>query len=222
MKELAKMKVNWKIENNLLWWKSKVKLIEKSQGKRKEKSKQKQGISLVTLKVILFIVKTTAIKTLLKLKWTKKMAIQLVVVVQILVENTKVVATTAAMLSHRISMSMIRIRCWTLPRCSVSLSHFSLYFCIFKLFAENFTSKTAYWNRDPSTAAAANPLFGSPFGAAGLGLLPGTGGASGSSGNANDRFSMSHQQQQQQQHQNTMAVAASQAASLAGIHPASE
>lgn len=56
----------------------------------------------------------------------------------------------------------------------------------------------AYWGgRDPSTAAAAaaaaaNPLFGSPFGAAGLGMLP---------TNASDRSFMGHQQQQQQQQQ---------------------
>lgn len=49
----------------------------------------------------------------------------------------------------------------------------------------------AYWGRDPS-AAAANPLFGTPFGAS-LGMLP-TGAS-----NANDRFAMGHQQQQQQQ-----------------------
>lgn len=88
---------------------------------------------------------------------------------------------------------------------------FHVYVCLF----------TAYWGRDPNAAAAAaaaNPLFGTPFGAAaaaGLGMIPGA------TSNANDRYSMSHQQQQQHQ-QNTMSVAASQAASLAGLHPASE
>ncbi|ETN68087.1 hypothetical protein AND_000075 [Anopheles darlingi] len=72
----------------------------------------------------------------------------------------------------------------------------------------------AYWGRDPSAmaaAAASNPLFGSQFAMPGGlgGLMPNAGS---SSGGANDRFSMSHQ------HQNTMAVAASQAASLAGLH----
>lgn len=75
---------------------------------------------------------------------------------------------------------------------------------------------TAYWGRDSTQAAAAasSQLFGSPFGAAaaGLGLLPGTGGSN------NDRYSMNNHQH----HQNTMAVAASQAASLAGLHPASK
>ena len=75
----------------------------------------------------------------------------------------------------------------------------------------------AYWGRDSNAAAAAaaasNQLFGSPFGAAaaGLGLLPGSANATG-----NDRYSMNNH------HQNTMAVAASQAASLAGLHPASK
>lgn len=41
-------------------------------------------------------------------------------------------------------------------------------------------------------SAAANPLFGTPFGA-GLGMLPT------SAANSNDRYSMGHQQQQQQQ-----------------------
>ncbi|XP_031616444.1 bromodomain adjacent to zinc finger domain protein 2B isoform X2 [Contarinia nasturtii] len=81
----------------------------------------------------------------------------------------------------------------------------------------NAASLFAYWGRDPS-AATANPLFGTPFGA-GLGMLP-TGAS-----NANDRFTMGHQQQQQQQAQQqqnaTMNAAASQAASLAGLHPAS-
>uniref|UniRef100_W4VRC8 Putative toutatis n=1 Tax=Corethrella appendiculata TaxID=1370023 RepID=W4VRC8_9DIPT len=73
----------------------------------------------------------------------------------------------------------------------------------------------AYWGRDPTAmaaAAASNPLFGSHFGAAGgLGLLPNAGGGS---SNTNDRFSGLPQH-------NTMAVAASQAASLAGLHSAS-
>lgn len=79
-------------------------------------------------------------------------------------------------------------------------------------------SITAYWGRDSSAAqaaaAASSQLFGSPFGAAaaGLGLLPGSGGSN------NDRYSMNNHQH----HQNTMAVAASQAASLAGLHPASK
>ncbi|XP_055319617.1 bromodomain adjacent to zinc finger domain protein 2B isoform X4 [Sitodiplosis mosellana] len=82
----------------------------------------------------------------------------------------------------------------------------------------NAASLFAYWGRDPS-AATANQLFGTPFGA-GLGMLP-TGAS-----NANDRFAMGHQQQQQQQAQQqqqnaTMNAAASQAASLAGLHPAS-
>ena len=62
-----------------------------------------------------------------------------------------------------------------------------------------------------AAAAASNPLFGSHFGA-GLGGLMQNAAAAG----ANDRFSMSHP------HHNTMAVAASQAASLAGLHSASE
>lgn len=82
---------------------------------------------------------------------------------------------------------------------------------------------SAYWGRDPASAAAAasNPLFNSQFNAAaaaGLGLLQNPASA------ANDRYSIaaaaaaaaSHH------HQNTMAVAASQAASLASLHPASE
>ncbi|XP_061518779.1 uncharacterized protein LOC1277930 isoform X8 [Anopheles gambiae] len=71
----------------------------------------------------------------------------------------------------------------------------------------------AYWGRDPSAMAAAvsNPLFGSQFGMPGGlgGLMPNAGSGSGS---GNDRFAMSHH------NQNTMAVAASQAASLAGLH----
>lgn len=63
--------------------------------------------------------------------------------------------------------------------------------CCFYHFDVDFSFRTAYWGRDPS-AAAANPLFGTPFGA-GLGMLP-TGAS-----NANDRFAMGHQQQQQQQ-----------------------
>lgn len=59
------------------------------------------------------------------------------------------------------------------------------------VFFSPFTLSSAYWGRDPS-AAAANPLFGAPFGA-GMGMLP-TGAS-----NANDRFAMGHQQQQQQQ-----------------------
>ncbi|XP_044248788.2 bromodomain adjacent to zinc finger domain protein 2B isoform X4 [Drosophila takahashii] len=83
----------------------------------------------------------------------------------------------------------------------------------------------AYWGRDPTGAAAAaasNPLFNSQFNAAaaaGLGLLPQAGGAS-----ANDRYSMAAAAAAAagaHHHQNTMAVAASQAASLAGLHPAS-
>lgn len=85
-------------------------------------------------------------------------------------------------------------------------------------------SLIAYWGRDSSAAAAAaaasNPLFGSPFGAAaaaaGLGLLPGAS----TGGSSNDRYSQA--MSNHQHHQNTMAVAASQAASLAGLHPASE
>lgn len=105
-----------------------------------------------------------------------------------------------------------------------------LFICLFV----SFCSLAAYWGRD-SNAAAASQLFGSPFGAAaaGLGLLPGTGGGAGSSGGGNsggagsssggggsnnDRYSMNNHQH----HQNTMAVAASQAASLAGLHPASK
>ncbi|XP_032572735.1 uncharacterized protein LOC6608685 isoform X4 [Drosophila sechellia] len=83
----------------------------------------------------------------------------------------------------------------------------------------------AYWGRDPTGAAAAaasNPLFNSQFNAAaaaGLGLLPQAGGAT-----ANDRYSMAAAAAAAagaHHHQNTMAVAASQAASLAGLHPAS-
>ncbi|XP_043948256.2 bromodomain adjacent to zinc finger domain protein 2B isoform X2 [Drosophila biarmipes] len=83
----------------------------------------------------------------------------------------------------------------------------------------------AYWGRDPTGAAAAaasNPLFNSQFNAAaaaGLGLLPQAGGAS-----ANDRYNMAAAAAAAagaHHHQNTMAVAASQAASLAGLHPAS-
>lgn len=60
-------------------------------------------------------------------------------------------------------------------------------------------------------AAVSNPLFGSQFGMPGGlgGLMPNAGTGSGS---GNDRFAMSHH------NQNTMAVAASQAASLAGLH----
>lgn len=108
---------------------------------------------------------------------------------------------------------------------------------------------TAYWGRDGSAAAAAaaasSQLFGSPFGAAaaGLSLIPGATGVAGTSGGgggsgsgaggsgsagggsgssnagANDRYSS---MANHQHHQNTMAVAASQAASLAGLHPASK
>ncbi|KPU75747.1 uncharacterized protein Dana_GF12391, isoform B [Drosophila ananassae] len=83
----------------------------------------------------------------------------------------------------------------------------------------------AYWGRDPTGAAAAaatNPLFNSQFNAAaaaGLGLLPNAAGAA-----ANDRYSMAAAAAAAagaHHHQNTMAVAASQAASLAGLHPAS-
>ncbi|XP_059224803.1 bromodomain adjacent to zinc finger domain protein 2B isoform X2 [Stomoxys calcitrans] len=82
----------------------------------------------------------------------------------------------------------------------------------------------AYWGRDPASAAAAatNPLFNAQFNAAaaaGLGLLPNpTGG-----GSANDRYSMAAAAAAAaagHHHQNTMAVAASQAASLASLHPA--
>lgn len=80
----------------------------------------------------------------------------------------------------------------------------------------------AYWGRDPSAAAAAsaNPLFNAQFNAAaaaGLGLLP-------NPSAANDRYSMAAAAAAAagHHHQNTMAVAASQAASLAGLHPASE
>ncbi|XP_030388198.1 uncharacterized protein LOC115634529 isoform X2 [Scaptodrosophila lebanonensis] len=83
----------------------------------------------------------------------------------------------------------------------------------------------AYWGRDPTGAAAAaasNPLFSSQFNAAaaaGLGLLPNAGAAAA----ANDRYSMAAAAAAAagHHHQNTMAVAASQAASLAGLHPAS-
>ncbi|XP_055539532.1 uncharacterized protein LOC129726625 isoform X4 [Wyeomyia smithii] len=72
----------------------------------------------------------------------------------------------------------------------------------------------AYWGRDPSAmaaAAASNQLFGSQFGMPGGlgGLMPN---AAATSGGGSDRYSMSHS------HPNTMAVAASQAASLAGLH----
>lgn len=81
----------------------------------------------------------------------------------------------------------------------------------------------AYWGRDPTAAAAAsgNPLFNAQFNAAaaaGLGLLP-------NPNAANDRYSMAAAAAAAaagHHHQNTMAVAASQAASLAGLHPASE
>ncbi|XP_037903201.1 bromodomain adjacent to zinc finger domain protein 2B isoform X3 [Hermetia illucens] len=79
----------------------------------------------------------------------------------------------------------------------------------------------AYWGREPSAAAAAaasNSLFSSQFGAAaaaGLGLLP-------NPNSNNDRYSMAAAAAAAagHHHQNTMAVAASQAASLAGLHPA--
>ncbi|XP_073812238.1 bromodomain adjacent to zinc finger domain 2B toutatis isoform X12 [Musca autumnalis] len=82
----------------------------------------------------------------------------------------------------------------------------------------------AYWGRDPASAAAAasNPLFNAQFNAAaaaGLGLLPNPGGG----GSANDRYSMAAAAAAAaagHHHQNTMAVAASQAASLASLHPA--
>ncbi|XP_055641579.1 uncharacterized protein LOC129778600 isoform X3 [Toxorhynchites rutilus septentrionalis] len=75
----------------------------------------------------------------------------------------------------------------------------------------------AYWGRDQSAmaaAAASNPLFGSQFGMPGGlgGLMPNAAAAAAASGNGSDRFQMSHS------HPNTMAVAASQAASLAGLH----
>lgn len=96
--------------------------------------------------------------------------------------------------------------------------YFTVYICGWILTWRFFLYKiVAYWGRDSTAAAAAaaasNQLFGSHFGAAaaGLGLLPGAGAAS-----ANDRYSMNNH------HQNTMAVAASQAASLAGLHPASK
>ena len=86
---------------------------------------------------------------------------------------------------------------------------------------------SAYWGRDPTTAAAAaaNPLFNAQFNAAaaaGLGLLPNPTAAAAA---ANDRYSMAAAAAAAaagHHHQNTMAVAASQAASLAGLHPASE
>ncbi|XP_058453009.1 uncharacterized protein LOC131431358 isoform X3 [Malaya genurostris] len=77
----------------------------------------------------------------------------------------------------------------------------------------------AYWGRDPSAmaaAAASNQLFGSQFGMPGGlgGLMPNAAAAAAAaaSGGGSDRYSMSHS------HPNTMAVAASQAASLAGLH----
>ncbi|XP_055614522.1 spidroin-1-like, partial [Uranotaenia lowii] len=76
-----------------------------------------------------------------------------------------------------------------------------------------------YWGRDPSAmaaAAASNPLFGSQFAMPGGlgGLMPNAAAAAAAaaSGSGSDRFPMSHS------HPNTMAVAASQAASLAGLH----
>ncbi|EAT46809.1 AAEL002037-PA [Aedes aegypti] len=76
----------------------------------------------------------------------------------------------------------------------------------------------AYWGRDPSAmaaAAASNPLFGSQFAMPGGlgGLMPNAAAAAAAaSGGGTDRYQMSHS------HPNTMAVAASQAASLAGLH----
>lgn len=63
-----------------------------------------------------------------------------------------------------------------------------------------------------AAAAASNPLFGSQFAMPGGlgGLMPNAAAAGGGAGS--DRYQMSHS------HPNTMAVAASQAASLAGLH----
>lgn len=93
------------------------------------------------------------------------------------------------------------------------------------MFIVNFQFVLAYWGRDPTAAAAAaaNPLFNAQFNAAaaaGLGLLPNPNATA-----ANDRYSMAAAAAAAaagHHHQNTMAVAASQAASLAGLHPASE
>lgn len=66
-----------------------------------------------------------------------------------------------------------------------------------------------------AAAAASNPLFGSQFAMPGGlgGLMPNAAAAAAAaSGGGTDRYQMSHS------HPNTMAVAASQAASLAGLH----
>lgn len=74
---------------------------------------------------------------------------------------------------------------------------------------------TAYWGRDPSSAAAASQLFGSPF-SNNLGLLAGASGPSNPGSSTPERFPSGHG------HSSTMATAASQAASLAGLHSASK
>ncbi|XP_063700071.1 bromodomain adjacent to zinc finger domain protein 2B [Culicoides brevitarsis] len=72
----------------------------------------------------------------------------------------------------------------------------------------------AYWGRDPSSAAAASQLFGSPFAANNLNLLAGANAPSSPGGSSTpERFPPGG-------HGNTMATAASQAASLAGLHSA--
>lgn len=105
------------------------------------------------------------------------------------------------------------------------LVSFNVAFIVFP-FKFPFKNVLAYWGRDPTAAAAAaaNPLFNAQFNAAaaaGLGLLPNPT----ASAAANDRYSMAAAAAAAaagHHHQNTMAVAASQAASLAGLHPASE
>lgn len=79
---------------------------------------------------------------------------------------------------------------------------------------------TAYWGRDPSGAANAanNQLFGSPFGGGGLGAMMNAAGAAGAGNNYERHAQAAAQAQAQAHHNNTMAVAASQAASLAGLH----
>lgn len=77
---------------------------------------------------------------------------------------------------------------------------------------------TAYWGRDPTSAAAASQLFGSPF-VNNLGLLSGGPGNAGNTPGSStpERFPPSSHG-----HNSTMATAASQAASLAGLHSASK
>lgn len=100
------------------------------------------------------------------------------------------------------------------------LSHYSVRFQawwldIFFIYCD---VSTAYWGRDPTSAAAASQLFGSPF-VNNLGLLSsGPGNAGNTPGSSTpERFPPSSHG-----HNSTMATAASQAASLAGLHSASK